>query len=130
MSTASPTSLQQVRTPSLITRLVELRESADFLSRDRSRDPASLLAETRQLVEAVFAALPRIHDGTRVIEGGMAQAETFALRELAAARRHQELAARSASTCRAACDLSLRALIRAVDALLVELVPHSMVPTI
>lgn len=130
MSQASSTSLPQVRTPSLITRLVELREAADFLARDRSRAPASVLAETRQLLEAVFAAMPRIHDGTRPVEGGLAQAETFALRELAAARRHQELGARNVETCRAACDLSLRALIRAVDSLLVELVPHSMVPTI
>lgn len=130
MSQASPTSLPQVRTPSLITRLVELRESADFLARDRLRDPASVLAETRQLLESAFAAIPRIHDGGHTVEGKLAQAETFALRELAAARRHQELAARSVETCRAACDLSLRALIRAVDSLLVELVPHSMVPTI
>ena len=129
MSQASPTSLPQVRTPSLITRLVELREAADFLSRDRTRQPASVLAETRQLLEAAFAAIPRIHDGNRAVEGGLAQAETFALRELAAARRHQELGARSVETCRAACDLSLRALTRGIDALLVELVPHSMVPT-
>ncbi|MGC4089130.1 MAG: MFS transporter [Polyangiaceae bacterium] len=130
MSPASPSSFAPVRAPSLVTRLVELRESADFLARDRARDAASMLTETRQLLEAAFSALPRIHDGGRTLEPGMAQAETFALRELAAARRHAELAARSNETCRAACELSLRALTRGIDSLLTELVPHSMVPTI
>lgn len=130
MSQASPTSVPQVRTPSLITRLVELREAADLLARDRSCAPASTLAQTRQLVEAAFNVLPLIHDGNHALVSGVAQAETFALRELAAARRHHDLAARSAETCRAACELSLRALIRALDALLAQLVPHSMVPSI
>ena len=129
MSQASPTSVQQVRTPSLITQLVELREAADFLARDRSRPPTSTLDQTRQLVEAAFNALPVVHDANHAL-GKVAQAETFALRELAAARRHHDLAARSPETCRAACELSLRALIRAIDALLTELVPHSMVPSI
>lgn len=130
MSQASPTSVPQVHTPSLITRLVELREAADFLARDRARPPAAILEETRHLVELTFNVLPLIHAANHLLLGNLAQAETFALRELAAARRHQELAARSTETCRAACELSLRALIRAIDALLAELIPHSMVPSI
>lgn len=130
MSQASPTSVPQTRTPSLIIRLVELREAADFLTRDRGRTAASTLEETRQLIEAAFNALPLIHDGNYLLQGEIAQAETFALRELAAARRHHELGARNVESCRAACELSLRALMRAIDSLLAELIPHSMVPSV
>jgi len=130
MSPERPSSLPHVRPPSLVTRLVELREAADLLSRTRSGESAALLAETRTLIESTHTTIARIHDGGRQLEPGVAQAENFALRELAAARRHQELAARSVGTCRAACELSLRALTRAIDSLLTELLPHSMVPPI
>jgi len=130
MSPERPSSLPQVRPTSLVARLVDLREAADLLSRTRSCEPATLLVETRKLVESTLATIPRIHDGGRLLEPGLAQAENFALRELAAARRHQELGVRSEGTCRAACELSLRALTRAIDSLLTELLPHSMVPPI
>ena len=86
-------------------------------------ESAALLAETRTLIESTLATIARLHDGGRLLEPGVALAENFALRELAAARRHQELAARSEGTCRAACELSLRALTRAIDSLLAELLP-------
>jgi hypothetical protein len=102
-----------------------------MLSRARHLDPHATLVETRLIVEAVFAEIPRIHDVAHgPLSQTLAKAESFALRELTAARRHQDLAARSAGTCRAACELSLRAITRGIDALLAELVPHSMVPAI
>jgi hypothetical protein len=72
----------------------------------------------------------RIHEAThsRSVSPGLVRAEAFALRELAAARRHQDLAVKSGDTCRAACELALRSVIRALDTLLAELIPYSLAP--
>jgi hypothetical protein len=111
--------------------VVNLRESADSLSGARhTLEPAALLTKTCALVEAACAAVQHIHETTQGRAApSLAQAEAFALRELAAARRHQDLAAKSGATCRAACELAVRSVTRALDTLLAELIPYSLAPS-
>lgn len=133
--TTSPANLPNSRPPaiSLVTLVVGLRENADTLATSFQRlDAASALSETRTLVESACAAVQRVHETTtsnsRSASPGLVRAEAFALRELAAARRHQDLACRSGETCRAACELAVRAVLRALDTLLAELIPYSLAP--
>jgi hypothetical protein len=115
---------------SLVAFFAELRDAADTLAKARGLDARSTLTETRALLDAAAAALQRVHrmNQNQTPPASLLQAETFALRELAAARRHQELASRSPDTCRAACELALRSLLRAIDTLLVELIPNTLSP--
>lgn len=111
--------------------VVGLKDSVDtFVTVRQTLDAAATLAETRNLVEAACAAVQRVHEAaqTRTASPGLARAEAFALRELAAARRHHELAVKSGDTCRAACELALRSVTRALDTLLAELIPFSLAP--
>lgn len=115
---------------SLVTLVVGLRENADALGHARQTlDAATTLTETRALVEAACDAVQRIHEATHhSMSPGLVRAEAFALRELAAARRHQDLAGKSGDTCRAACALALRSVTRALDTLIAELIPYSLAP--
>jgi hypothetical protein len=111
--------------------IVELRESADAIAHARDRlEAPTAVEETRAIVESSFAALQQIRETalTRSLSPGLAGAESFALRELSAARRHQMLAGQGRDTSRAACELALRSLGRALDALLAELIPWSLSP--
>ena len=124
-----PRSLPQ--SASLVAFFAELRDAADTLAKARGQvDAPSTLKETGALLNAASGALERVQSFSQdhTPTPGLAQAQAFALRELAAARRHHDLASRSPETCRAACELSLRSLIRAVDTLLVELVPNTLSP--
>lgn len=124
-----PRSLPQ--SASLVAFFAELRDAADTLAKARGQvDAPSTLKETRALLDAASSAMERVHNISqeRTPTPGLAQAEAFALRELAAARRHHDLASRSPETCRAACELSLRSLVRAIDTLLVELIPNTLSP--
>ena len=115
---------------SLVTLVVGLRESAEALAQARQTlDAATTLAETRTLLQAVCDAVQRIHEATHhSVSPGLVRAEAFALRELAAARRHQDLAGKSGDTCHAACELALRSVTRALDTLIAELIPYSLAP--
>ena len=118
--TTSPANLPNSRPPAiaLVPMVVTLRENADSMAARLQRlDAATALTETRALVESACAAVQRIHETThtRAASAGLARAEAFALRELAAARRHQDLAGKSGETCRAACELAVRAVLRALD---------------
>ncbi|HWA76282.1 MAG TPA: hypothetical protein VG937_28275 [Polyangiaceae bacterium] len=131
--TTSPANLPNSRPPAiaLVPMVVTLRENADSMAARLQRlDAATALTETRALVESACAAVQRIHETThtRAASAGLARAEAFALRELAAARRHQDLAGKSGETCRAACELAVRAVLRALDTLLAELIPYSLAP--
>ena len=129
----SPASIPRTltQTASLVAFFAELREAADTLAKARGQiDAQSTLTETRALLDAASTAMQRLHAASQdqTPPATQLQAETFALRELAAARRHHELATRSPETCRAACELALRCLLRAVDNLLVHLIPNTLSP--
>ena len=130
-STANNVPSSQPPTVSLVSLVVNLRENAESLAAVRhTLDATSMLSETRTLVESACSAVERVHEATqaRSASPGLARAEAFALRELAAARRHQDLATKSGETCRAACELALRSVTRALDTLLAELIPYSLAP--
>jgi hypothetical protein len=120
------------QTAPLIALLVELRESAERLSTSHNQiGSVVVLAESATLIEAALTAVHRVRESDKIqaLPPEVAQAEAFALRELAAARRHHALASRSPETCRAACELTLRCLTRAVDTLLAKLMPHTLAPS-
>jgi hypothetical protein len=130
MLAAIPISGTRLTLGALITRLVELKESADTIARfGLVRDPNGLLLETRKLLDGVAGALPL---GDRLDASlctpGLIRAQALAMRELTAARRHQDLAGKSEGARQAACELALRSLVRAIDIWLPELVPHSIAP--
>lgn len=125
-----PRSLPQ--TAPLVALLVELREAADRLTSAYTQiGPEIMVSQTSNLIDAAFTAVRRVSDSETLqpLPPEVAQAEAFALRELAAARRHHGLAGRSPETCRAACELALRCLLRAIDTLIAKLIPHTLAPS-